>query len=93
MREIRYREALREAMLEEMERDERVIFYGEDVADYGGAFKASKGLFERFGRDRVFNTPISEAAIIGTGVGAAKPPHGCRSAIFFRKRPGSPRVW
>ena len=65
------RDALREAMVEEMERDARVIFYGEDVADYGGAFKASKGLMERFGRDRVFNTPISEAAIIGTGVGAA----------------------
>ena len=52
-------------------RDSRVIFYGEDVADYGGAFKASKGLLETFGRDRVFNTPISEAAICGTGVGAA----------------------
>jgi len=65
------RDALREAMVEEMERDSRVLFYGEDVADYGGAFKASKGLMERFGRDRVFNTPISEAAIIGTGVGAA----------------------
>jgi len=65
------KDALREAMIEEMERDERVVFYGEDVADYGGAFKASKGLMERFGRDRVFNTPISEAAIIGTGVGAA----------------------
>jgi pyruvate/2-oxoglutarate/acetoin dehydrogenase E1 component len=65
------KDALREAMIEEMERDSRVLFYGEDVADYGGAFKASKGLMERFGRDRVFNTPISEAAIIGTGVGAA----------------------
>jgi 2-oxoisovalerate dehydrogenase E1 component len=65
------RDALREAMVEEMERDSRVIFYGEDVAEYGGAFKASKGLLERFGRERVFNTPISEAAIIGTGVGAA----------------------
>ena len=65
------RDALREAMIEEMARDARVIFYGEDVADYGGAFKATKGLLETFGRDRVFNTPISEAAICGTGVGAA----------------------
>jgi len=65
------RDALREAMIEEMARDARVIFYGEDVADYGGAFKASKGLLETFGRDRVFNTPISEAAICGTGVGAS----------------------
>ena len=54
-----------------MARDRRVIFYGEDVADYGGAFKLTKGLLEAFGRDRVFNTPISEAAICGTAVGAA----------------------
>jgi 2-oxoisovalerate dehydrogenase E1 component len=68
---ILYRDALREALAEEMTRDSRVIFYGEDVADYGGAFKLTKGLVEAFGRDRVFNTPISEAAICGTGVGAA----------------------
>ena len=57
--------------MEEMKRDQRVLFYGEDVADYGGAFKATKGLMESFGRDRVFNTPISEACICGTGVGLA----------------------
>jgi 2-oxoisovalerate dehydrogenase E1 component len=68
---ITYKDALREALAEEMLRDRRVVFYGEDVADYGGAFKASKGLLESFGRDRVFNTPISEAAICGTAVGAA----------------------
>jgi len=68
---ITYRDALREALAEEMIRDRRVIFYGEDVADYGGAFKLTKGLLESFGRDRVFNTPISEAAICGTAVGAA----------------------
>jgi pyruvate/2-oxoglutarate/acetoin dehydrogenase E1 component len=66
-----YRDALRDALVEEMTRDARVIFYGEDVADYGGAFKLSKGLLEAFGRERVFNTPISEAAICGTAVGAA----------------------
>jgi 2-oxoisovalerate dehydrogenase E1 component len=66
-----YRDALRVALVEEMTRDGRVIFYGEDVADYGGAFKLTKGLLESFGRDRVFNTPISEATICGTGVGAA----------------------
>ena len=54
-----------------MARDKRVIFYGEDVADYGGAFKVTKGLLEAFGRDRVFNTPISEACICGTACGAA----------------------
>lgn len=68
---ITYRDALKEAMIEEMLRDKRVITYGEDVADYGGAFKVTKGLLETFGRNRVFNTSISEAAIIGTGVGAA----------------------
>ena len=67
---ILYRDALREALVEEMERDSRVIFYGEDVADYGGAFKLTKGLMEAFGRNRVFNTPISEACICGTAVGA-----------------------
>lgn len=66
-----YRDAIRAALYEEMARDGRVIFYGEDVADYGGAFKLSKGLLEAFGRERVFNTPISEAAICGTAVGAA----------------------
>jgi len=69
--ELTYRDAIKEALIEEMLRDARVIFYGEDVADYGGAFKVTKGLLETFGRDRVFNTPISEAAICGTGVGAA----------------------
>jgi len=68
---ISYRDALREALVEEMARDARVIHYGEDVADYGGAFKLSKGLMETFGRERVFNTPISEACICGTAVGAA----------------------
>jgi 2-oxoisovalerate dehydrogenase E1 component len=69
--ELNYKDALKEAMLEEMKRDKRVILYGEDVADYGGAFKVSKGLLETFGRDRIFNSPISEAAICGAGVGAA----------------------
>jgi 2-oxoisovalerate dehydrogenase E1 component len=69
--QLTYRDAVKEALIEEMERDARVIFYGEDVAEYGGAFKATKGLLEAFGRDRVFNTPISEACICGTAVGAA----------------------
>jgi 2-oxoisovalerate dehydrogenase E1 component len=69
--ELSYKDALKEALIEEMLRDKRVIFYGEDVADYGGAFKVTKDLLETFGRERVFNAPISEAAICGTGVGAA----------------------
>jgi 2-oxoisovalerate dehydrogenase E1 component len=66
-----YKDALREALVEEMLRDRRVVVYGEDVADYGGAFKLTKDLLEAFGRQRVFNTPISEACICGTAVGAS----------------------
>jgi len=69
--ELSYKDAIKEALVEEMLRDRRVVLYGEDVAEYGGAFKLTKGLLETFGRDRVFNTPISEAAICGTGCGAA----------------------
>ena len=69
--EITYKDAIKEAMIEEMARDKRVVFYGEDVADYGGAFKVTKGLLEIFGRERVFNTPISEPCICGVSCGAA----------------------
>ncbi len=69
--EITYREAIIEALYQEMKRDKRVILWGEDIADYGGSFGATKGLLEIFGRERIFNTPISEAAIVGTGIGAA----------------------
>lgn len=69
--ELTYKDALKEALIQEMARDKRVVFYGEDVADYGGAFKVTKGLLESFGRSRVFNSPISEACICGTGCGAA----------------------
>jgi len=68
---IMYRHAICEALAEEMERDRRVIVYGEDVADYGGAFQVTVGLLEAFGRERVFNTPISEAAIVGVAAGAS----------------------
>jgi 2-oxoisovalerate dehydrogenase E1 component len=69
--ELSYKDAIREALVEEMLRDNRVVFYGEDIADYGGAFKVTKGLVEAFGRHRVFNAPISEACICGTACGAA----------------------
>lgn len=71
MREIYYSWALREAMAEEMERDPNVFVIGEDIAEYGGAFKVTQGLAERFGRERVRNTPISENSICGVAVGAA----------------------
>ncbi len=69
--QLTYKEAIKEALLEEMLRDNRVILYGEDIAEYGGAFKVTKGLIDAFGRQRVFNSPISEAAICGTAVGAS----------------------
>ena len=71
MREITYAEALREAMSEEMRRDESIIFIGEDIGVYGGAFGVSRGMIEEFGEDRVRDTPISEAAIVGAAAGAA----------------------
>jgi len=69
--QINARIAVREALIEEMARDSRVILFGEDVADYGGAFGVTNDLLKTFGRDRVFNTSISEAGIIGNAVGMA----------------------
>jgi 2-oxoisovalerate dehydrogenase E1 component beta subunit len=71
MTETAYVDAIREALFEEMERDPRVFVLGEDVGVYGGAFKATDGLLDRFGEERVIDTPISEAAIVGAAVGAA----------------------
>jgi 2-oxoisovalerate dehydrogenase E1 component len=70
-REVTFAQALNEAMAQEMERDSSVFLMGEDVADTGGIFQVSKGLLERFGRERVRDTPISEATFCGAGVGAA----------------------
>ena len=66
-----YLEAVREALIEEMEHDDRVFVMGEDIAVYGGAFKVTDGLLDKFGADRVIDTPIAEAGIIGAGIGAA----------------------
>lgn len=72
MRKMIYRDALREALREEMLRDERVFLIGEDIGKYwGGAFKVTKGLAEEFGEERVRDTPISESAIVGVAIGAA----------------------
>jgi pyruvate dehydrogenase E1 component beta subunit len=68
---ISLRQALREAMTEEMDRDENVFLMGEEVAQYNGAYKVSEGMLDRFGPKRVIDTPISEAAFSGLGVGAA----------------------
>ena len=71
MPEVTYLEALRQGMLEEMERDESVFILGEDIGAYGGAFKVTDGFLDRFGPSRVIDTPISEAAIVGAAAGAA----------------------
>lgn len=71
MPEITCREALNQAMQEEMERDSNIFLLGEDVGQYGGSFKVSKGLLARFGDKRVVDTPIAEAGIVGLAVGAA----------------------
>lgn len=71
MAKISYRDALNQALREEMERDESVVIFGEDVAEYEGSFKITRGLLKQFGPKRVFDTPISEAAIVGMATGAA----------------------
>lgn len=71
MAEMRFREALRQAMTDEMERDENVFLMGEEVGHYNGAYKVSEGMLERFGEKRVIDTPITEAGFTGIGVGAA----------------------
>jgi acetoin:2,6-dichlorophenolindophenol oxidoreductase subunit beta len=71
MREIMYRDAIREALAEEMRRDSRVFLMGEDIAEHGGNFLVTKGLYAEFGEDRIFDTPLSESALVGAGVGAA----------------------
>src|SRR5438874_11684225 len=71
MSRLTYSAAINSAMSEEMERDERVILYGQDVARQGGIFRVSAGLQDRFGPDRVFDSPISENVMVGAGVGAA----------------------
>ena len=81
MRTITYREAIREALTEEMERDQSVFLMGEEVAEYNGAYKVSQGMLEKFGSKRVVDTPISECGFAGLGVGAAMA--GLRPIIEF----------
>ncbi len=71
MAEIQVRQAIREAIDEEMARDERVVFFGEDVAAAGGVFAVTPGLYEKYGADRVFDTPIAELALAGAAFGSA----------------------
>lgn len=71
MAEITYLEAIRQGLAEEMARDDRVFLLGQDIGAYGGAFKVTEGFLDRFGADRVIDTPISETAIVGAAAGAA----------------------
>jgi len=81
MRQIAFREALREAMSEEMRRDDRVFLMGEEVAEYNGAYKVSQGMLDEFGPKRVIDTPISELGFTAIGVGAAQ--NGLRPVLEF----------
>jgi pyruvate dehydrogenase E1 component beta subunit len=81
MRSIAYREALREAMNEEMRRDERVFLMGEEVAEYNGAYKVSQGMLAEFGDKRVIDTPIAELGFVAIAVGAAQ--NGLRPIVEF----------
>jgi pyruvate dehydrogenase E1 component beta subunit len=81
MREIQFREALREAMSEEMRRDSLVYLMGEEVAQYNGAYKVSQGMLDEFGPDRIIYTPIAELGFAGIGVGSAM--NGLRPIIEF----------
>ena len=71
MREIAYRDALNEALREEMRRDKNVFIIGEEVGLVGGTYKITKGLIDKYGPERVRDTPISEAGFVGIGIGAA----------------------
>ena len=81
MKTIQFREAIAEAMSEEMRRDESIYLMGEEVAEYNGAYKASKGMLDEFGSERVLDTPISEAGFAGVGVGSTMV--GSRPIIEF----------
>ena len=81
MREIQFREALREAMSEEMRKDPSIVLLGEEVAEYNGAYKVSQGMLAEFGAERVLDTPIAELGFAGIGVGAAM--NGLRPIVEF----------
>ena len=81
MRVVQYREALREAMVEEMRKDENVFLIGEEVAEYNGAYKVSQGMLDEFGEKRVIDTPIAELGFAGIAVGAAI--NGLRPIVEF----------
>ena len=81
MRSIQFREALREALSEEMRKDPNIFLLGEEVAEYNGAYKVSQGMLDEFGAKRIIDTPIAELGFAGIGVGAAM--NGLRPIVEF----------
>ena len=81
MRVIQFREALREAMVEEMRNDEDIFIMGEEVAEYNGAYKVTQGMLDEFGEKRVIDTPIAENGFTGIAIGAAM--NGLRPIVEF----------
>ncbi len=81
MREVQFREAIREAMSEEMRSDDSIFMMGEEIAEYDGAYKVTAGMSQEFGEDRIIDTPISELGFAGIGVGAAM--NDCRPIVEF----------
>ena len=82
MSQLTYLEAIRTALFEEMERDENVFVMGEDVGHYGGAFRVTKGLLDRYGPERVIDTPVAEEALVGAAIGASYA--GMRPVVEFQ---------
>ena len=81
MKEVQFREALREAMQEEMRADDNIFLMGEEVAEYNGAYKVSQGMLDEFGPKRIIDTPIAELGFAGISVGAAM--NGLRPIVEF----------
>ena len=91
MPEITYREALNQALAEEIERDDNVVLLGEEVAQFKGSYKVSEGLLEKFGSEKIIDTPISEAAFSGLAVGAAM--LGMRPVVEFARYLRNRKQW
>src|SRR5258706_15890903 len=90
-----YRVALREALAEEMERDESVYLIGEDIGKFGGAYRVTEGLLDRFGEKRVVDAPIAEEGIVGSAIGSAMlgpRPRGREMTLNFSLVPDDPNV-
>ena len=93
MAELTYRDAVARGIAQEMKRDPRVVFLGEDVGKAGGVFKATVGLYEQFGPLRVRDTPISEQAIVGTVIDVETALHVERAAVLSARHPDWQRRW